>query len=178
MISKLFRLLSARLPHVLGAALLLAACTPSYNWREIEVADGHARAAFPDRVHTQARDISLGGHTLRFTLAMSEVDGAMFAVGHAPLPPALAADPAGRDALGRALMQSLYANLGVQPAQVLPAYGDEIEVHGQAGHKPGWLLARVWVTDTMLIDAVAAGTPDSLPKERAQEFVRAVKLNR
>lgn len=178
MISKLFRLLSARLPQLLCAALLLAACSPSYNWREIEVADGHARAAFPARVQTQTREISLGGQALRFTLAMAEVDGAMFAVGHAPLPPGLAGDAAAREALGRALMQSLYANLGAQPPQALPDYGDEIEVHGQAGQKPGWLLARVWVTDSMLIDAVAAGSPDSLPRARAQEFVRAVKLNR
>ncbi|MBV7484552.1 hypothetical protein [Bordetella sp. BOR01] len=178
MISKLFRLWPARLPHLLGVALLLAACTPSYNWREMEVADGHVQAAFPAKVQTQTREIALAGHSLRFTLTMAQVDGAMFAVGHAPLPPEVAGDPAARDALGHALMQSLYANLSTQPPQPLPAYGDEIEVRGQAGQQPGWLMARVWVTDTMLIDAVAAGTEQTLPRERAQEFVRAVKLNR
>ncbi|MBO9353282.1 hypothetical protein GG851_04705 [Bordetella petrii] len=178
MISQLFRLFSGRLPRLLGVALLVAACTPSYNWREMDVADGHAHAAFPAKVQTQTREIALGGQTLRFTLSMAEVDGAMFAVGHAPLPPGVAGDPAARDALGQALTQSLYANLGAQSPLPLPAFGDEIEVHGQAGQQPGWLLARVWVTDTMLIDAVAAGTAQSLPKERAQEFVRGVKLNR
>jgi len=176
MISRLFCLLRARLPRLACVALLLAACTPSYNWREIDVADGHVRAAFPARVQTETRDISLGGQTLRFTLTMAQVDDAMFAVGHAPLPAGVARDPAAREALGRALTQSLYANLGAAAPDPLPAYGDEIEVRGRAGKQAGWLMARVWVTDTMLIDAVAAGTEQSLPRERAQEFVRAVKL--
>jgi hypothetical protein len=42
--------------------------------------------------------------------------------------------------------------------------------------KPGWLRARVWVTDTMLIEAVAAGTVESLPAERAHEFLRSVVI--
>ncbi|MNU02261.1 hypothetical protein D3C72_2459130 [compost metagenome] len=42
--------------------------------------------------------------------------------------------------------------------------------------KPGWLQARVWVTDTMLIEAVAAGTTESLPPERAREFLQSVVI--
>jgi hypothetical protein len=49
-------------------------------------------------------------------------------------------------------------------------------VHGKAMGKPGWLQARVWVTDTMLIEAVAAGTQESLPAERAREFLRSVVI--
>ncbi|MCD0505763.1 hypothetical protein [Bordetella petrii] len=176
MIPKLFHPLPARAARLACVALLLAACSPSYNWRELDVADGHVHAAFPARVQTETRDLALGGQSLRFTLDVAQVDGAMFAVGHAPLPPEIARDPAARDALGRALMESLYANLGMPAPQPLPGYGDEIEVRGKVGQKAGWLMARVWVTDTMLIDAVAAGSQQTLPRERAQEFVRAVKL--
>lgn len=178
MISRLFSPFMARLSRLIAVALLLAACSPSYNWREMDVADGHVRAAFPAKVQTQARDISLGGHRLRFTLDMAEVDGSMFAVGHARLPEAVAGDPAARLALRDALVQSLYANLGARPATPLPGDGEVIEIHGQAGERPGWILARVWVTDTLLVDAVAAGSPQGLPRERAQEFVQAVKINR
>lgn len=178
MIFRLFSLFSARLPGLLAIAVLVAACSPSYNWREMDVADGHVRAAFPAKVQSQTRDINLAGHKLRFTLEMADVNGAMFAVGHARLPDELARDPAARAALGQALAQSLYANLGAAPPPALPAYGDDIEIHGLAGQHEGWLLARVWVTDTMLIDAVAAGSPETLPRERAQEFVHGVKINR
>ncbi|MOA48310.1 hypothetical protein D3C78_1710390 [compost metagenome] len=75
-----------------------------------------------------------------------------------------------------ALMQSLYTNMQAPPPTQWPAYGQDIEVHGKAMGKPGWLQARVWVTDTMLIEAVAAGTTESLPPERAREFLQSVAI--
>lgn len=156
--------------------LLAGGCTPSYNWREMVVADGHVQAAFPAKVETETRNISLGGQTLAFSLTTAQVDQAMFAVGSAPLPAAIAKDRAAREALGQALMRSLYVNMGAPVPSPLPNFGDEIVARGRAGQQPAWLMARVWVTDTMLIDAVAAGTEQSLPVDPAQEFVRAVKL--
>lgn len=175
-ISSLFRFIFKKAGLILGLALLVAACSPRYNWREVDVADGHVRAAFPDRVTTDTRDLRLDTHTLRFTLASATVGEAVFAIGSAPLPPEVAADPGARRALGMALMRSLYTNMQATPPMEWPAYGQEIEVQGQAMGKPGWLQAKVWVTDTMLIEAVAAGTQESLPAERAREFLRSVVL--
>ncbi|GFN27674.1 hypothetical protein EUC41_16955 [Achromobacter denitrificans] len=175
-ISSLFRFMFKKAGAVVTLALLMAACTPSYNWREVDVADGHVRAAFPDRVMTDTRDLKLDTHTLRFTLATANVGEAVFAVGSAPLPPDIAADPVAKRALGLALMRSLYTNMQAMPPMEWPPYGEVIEVHGKAMGKPGWLQAKVWVTDTMLIEAVAAGTQESLPAERAREFLRSVAI--
>lgn len=175
-ISSLFRFMFKKAGAVVTLALLVAACTPSYNWREVDVADGHVRAAFPDRVMTDTRDLKLDTHTLRFTLATANVGEAVFAVGSAPLPPDIAADPVAKRALGLALMRSLYTNMQAMPPMGWPPYGEVIEVHGKAMGKPGWLQAKVWVTDTMLIEAVAAGTQESLPAERAREFLRSVAI--
>lgn len=176
-ISSLFRFMFKKAGFFLALALALAACSPRYNWREVDVADGHVRAAFPDRVMTDTRDLRLDTHTLRFTLATATVGDAVFAIGSAPLPPEIAANPGARQALGRALVSSLYANMQAPPPTEWPALGQEIEVHGKAMGKPGWLQAKVWVTDTMLIEAVAAGTQESLPAERAREFLRSVVIN-
>lgn len=175
-ISSLFRFMFKKAGVFLTLALALAACSPSYNWREMDVADGHVRAAFPARVSTETRELRLDTHTLPFTLASATVGEAVFAVGSAPLPPEIAASPAARQALGVALMRSLYANMQAPPPKEWPAFGQDIEVHGKAVGKPGWLHAKVWVTDTMLIEAVAAGTEESLPAERAREFLRSVVL--
>ncbi|QVQ25068.1 hypothetical protein [Achromobacter deleyi] len=173
-ISSLFRFMLKKAGPFVGLVLLLAACSPSYNWRELDVADGHVRAAFPARVSTDTRDLKLDTHTLQFTLASATVGEAVFAVGSAPLPPEIAANPAARQALGVALMRSLYTNMQAPPPTDWPPYGQEIEVRGKAMGKPGWLQAKVWVTDTMLIEAVAAGTEESLPAERAREFLRSI----
>ncbi|KRC84797.1 hypothetical protein ASE30_21265 [Achromobacter sp. Root83] len=174
MISSLFRFMLKKAGVLAGLAVLLAACSPSYNWREMDVADGHVRAAFPARVSTDTRDLKLDTHTLQFTLASATVGEGVFAVGSAPLPPEIAGNPAAKRALGVALMRSLYVNMQSTPPMEWPPYGEAIEVHGKVAGKPGWLQAKVWVTDTMLIEAVAAGTQESLPAERAREFLRSV----
>ncbi|AVJ26052.1 hypothetical protein [Achromobacter spanius] len=175
-ISSLFRFMFKKAGLFLALTLALAACSPNYNWREMDVADGHVRAAFPARVSTETRELKLDMHALKFTMASATVDEAVFAVGSAPLPPEIAASPAARQALGVALMRSLYTNMQAPPPTEWPPYGQEIEVRGKAVGKPGWLQAKVWVTDTMLIEAVAAGTEESLPAERAREFLRSIVI--
>jgi hypothetical protein len=157
---------------------LLAACSPTYNWREIEIAGGAARAAFPARVQTDRRPVALAGQALDFSLTSASIEDAVFAVGYAPLPPALAADEAKQRDLGTALMRSLYENLRAQPPAAFPAYGENIEVHGQAGGKPVWLLARVWVQGGMLVEAVATGSEQGLPPDPAHEFVKSLRFLR
>jgi hypothetical protein len=163
-----------------GAALcaaLLNACTPTYNWREVRIAGAAARAAFPGRVDTDARDITLAAQTLRFSLTSARVDDAVFAVGYAPLPPALAANPEGQRALADALVRSLHDNLRAPAPGASPAYGGDIEIHGHAGGKPVWALARVWIHGGLLVEAVATGSEKGLPAEPAREFVRSLRFD-
>ncbi|AOB33945.1 hypothetical protein AKI39_22180 [Bordetella sp. H567] len=158
-------------------ALLVSACTPTYNWREVLIADGAARAAFPARTTTDTRDIGLGGQTLRFSLTSARVGDAVFAVGYAPLPQALAGDPAGQRDLAAALVRALYQNLRVQPPPAPPPYGTDIEVRGQAGGQPVWALGRVWVQGGLLVEAVATGSEQGLPLAPAREFVGSVRFD-
>lgn len=153
-------------------ATLLAACSPRYDWRELEVADGRAKAAFPAKVTTETRDVTLAGHSLRFSLTAAQVDGAVFAVGFAPLPPEARADGA---RLAEALKQTLYRNLGAELPASMPADGAEFEARAQA--KDVWLLARVWARPDAVIDIVASGSGKSLSAEHAREFVRSLSLH-
>jgi len=179
MISTRFRFMLKNAMSAAAMLWLLAACSPDYDWRELDVADGRVRAAFPAKVRTEARDLSLAGTPLRFSLAAAEAHHAVYAVGYAALPPEVAGDPAASRAIAAALMQSLYANLGADSPDPVPTYGQDIEVHGEAAHAGGrsWLLARVWVRNGMLIEAVAAGAEGKLPPERAREFMDAVRVH-
>ena len=53
-ISSLFRFTFKKAGAIVALAAIVA-CSPSYNWRELDVADGHVRAAFPDTVKTETR---------------------------------------------------------------------------------------------------------------------------
>lgn len=178
MISALLRLSKKPVLVMVGAIMLLAGCSPQYNWREVLVADGPAGAAFPDRVLTETRSITLHGHDLDFSLTSAEVAGAIFAIGYAPLSPELLQDHVARLELGHALMRSLYTSMGATPPDHFEDYGQVIEVHGTVGEQPSLLMARVWVTDTMLIEAVVSGTKKSLPIDRAREFLHSVVVKR
>lgn len=157
-------------------AALVGGCTPSYNWRELPIADGVARAAFPARVASDTRDIGLAGQSLRFTLTSARVGDAVFAVGYAPLPPALASDPAGQRELAGALVRALHENLHAAAPAAAPDYGTDIEVHGQAGGHAVWALARVWVQSGLLLEAVATGSEKGLPRDAAREFVGSLRF--
>lgn len=174
MISALFRFIFRKPALLLCATLALAACSPSYNWRELELADGQVKAAFPDRTQAETRDLKVGEHSLSFTLTGARVNDAVFAVGYAPLPPDIARDPAARASLGQALVRSRYIGLGVPPPDTFPENGQAFVVHGKTGNEPGTLHARVWVTDTLLVEAMAIGSDRNLPAERANEFLGQV----
>jgi hypothetical protein len=157
-------------------ATLLGACTPTYNWREVGIADGAARAAFPARVETDTREIRLAGQSLRFSLTSARVGDAVFAVGHAALPAALSGDAGAQRELAAALVRALHENLGATPPVTPPAYGADIEVHAQAGGHPVWALGRVWVQGGLLVEAVATGSEQGLPPEPAREFVHSLRF--
>jgi len=168
-----FRQPLRRAASALLAAACLAACSPEYNWRELDVADGRARAAFPARVQTEQRPIVLDGKELPFSLTAARVGQAVFAVGHAPLP----TDPLQRERMRQALVASLYANMGARPPE--PAKpDDDIEIRADVNGQPTLLMARVRIYGDRLVEAVAAGPAQDLPPERASEFVRSLMPSR
>ncbi|AHV94468.1 hypothetical protein [Bordetella holmesii] len=160
---------------LMAAFSLLAACSPRYDWRELDVAEGRVRAAFPAKVQTDSRDLVLAGHALRFSLASAQVDGAVFAVGYARLPAALRGRPAAGE-LGEALRRSLYTNLGVPPPAGGQPDGTLFEIHATDPAREAWLVGKIWVTADMLLEVVATGSRRSLSPEHAQEFLRSAVL--
>ena len=88
-ISSLFRFTFKKAGAIVALAAIVA-CSPSYNWRELDVADGHVRAAFPDTVKTETRVDTM---TMPVTMASAKVGDGMFAVVSAPLPAEIAASP-------------------------------------------------------------------------------------
>jgi hypothetical protein len=155
---------------------LLAGCTPDYNWRQLVVAEGNVEAVFPAKVDSETRTLLLAGQTLPFTLAVAQVDQTMFAVGSAPLPPSLGLDRAAREKLGQALTRSLYANVGAAVPATLPELGEEVAVQGRVGQRAAWVRGRVWVTDSMLIEAVVSGPEDEAVGEHVETFLRGVRV--
>src|SRR5690606_27568851 len=141
-------------------SIFLAACSPDYNWRQVSVGDGVATAFFPDKPVTQERTLSFLGHDVVFSLTSATVGDALFAVAHAPLPEALRADASMRQAFAKAVIGSLYRNLGVQAPEPLPAFGTPFMIQGKGPQGPMQVQARVWLTDHTLIEGLVTAGQD------------------
>lgn len=167
-----------RLAAVSALALVIAACSPEYNWRELDVAEGQARAAFPARAQSDSRVVAIGDTMTPFTMTTATVNEAIFAIGHAKLPADVGADTARRHALAESLLRAAYINLNAEPPAQLPVDGTVVVVRGQGGRAGSWSMLRVWSTPTGLIEAIAIGTDQTLPEARAREFVDQVVVIR
>jgi hypothetical protein len=50
-------------------------------------------------------------------------------------------------------------------------------VHGKIRDQASWLLGRVYLLDRRLIEVVALGPDEELPKEVAQTFVQSLRAD-
>lgn len=160
--------------HLLAGALLvmLAACYPKYDWRQVTVGDGRVRAMLPDKPHTSERDLEFEGHPITFVLTSASVEGILFTIGYAALPPALQEDAAARTRLLQRTQASLYQNLGIDPPARLPAAGERFSVTGTGQGRSLQIEALIWTTHDALIEGMVVGPADALPLAEINEFLR------
>lgn len=62
------------------AAATVAACTPTFNWRDVPVGDGGLIALLPCKAERSSRNVALDGRTAAVQVAGCQAGGATFAV--------------------------------------------------------------------------------------------------
>ncbi|WPB56780.1 hypothetical protein [Xylophilus sp. GOD-11R] len=70
----------------LCASLILTACSPEMNWRDVQPASTALTATMPCKPDDAMRSVPLDGRTVQMTLAGCEAGGATFVVGWAGMP--------------------------------------------------------------------------------------------
>jgi hypothetical protein len=101
---------------VLAAAAVLAACSPTFNWREVPIAEAGLVALLPCKPDRAERALPLGAESVRIAMAGCEAGGATFAVAHAS-----ANDPAQAEAWLIAWRAATRSQLGAVQAAEAPA---------------------------------------------------------
>lgn len=158
---------------VLLAAVALAGCYPEYNWREIPAADGLAVAAFPAKVNSQSRAITLAGVDMEFTVESARVDNSIFALGYARLPPDLS--PAIRAAIRLEMTESLFRSLGEQPDEQ-SLKGETFVLLSQQSASPLRVVGRIVEHRDIVIRMMASGPESELSEEIGREFTGSLSL--
>jgi hypothetical protein len=70
-------------PRALAAAALLAACSPTFNWREVPIAESGLVALLPCKADRADRARAAGRRIGRVDMTGCEAGGATFAIAHA-----------------------------------------------------------------------------------------------
>lgn len=167
-----------RVALILLVSLFLAACSPDYNWRQVSVGEGAVMAFFPDKPVTQSRTLQFSGHDIEFALTSAKVGDSLFTVAYAPLPVAVRNDEALSREFAKAVMQSLYRNMGVDEPDPLPTLGASFAINGKAPQGDMRLQATVWLSRGVLVEGLVMATPDAFPEPQAEQFFQGLEVAR
>lgn len=145
------------------AALVLAGCSPTYNWRDYTSGDGSFRVLFPAKPSTHTRPIDLGGIKVDMTMTAAEVEGTTFAVGTAVAP-----DAALAQATLPAMRQALLRNIG---ASAPPGETLDVDAVGKGNGGPVRLVGRFVAKGTRMYQVIVVGKPGAMPPEHTEQFL-------
>lgn len=122
----LWRSMAACLLAVTG----LSACTPTLDWREVRPEGSGARALFPCRPVSHARQLALAGAPVRMTMHACSAGGVVFALGVADVGEPARVAPA-------------LAELRAAAVRNLDAAADPVQALSVTGMTPNAQAARV-----------------------------------
>jgi hypothetical protein len=157
-----------------------AACSPTWNWREVQGTDAPYSVLFPGKPSSMSRPIDLNGLKVNMSMTASEANDVTFAVGSA-----VVADPAQRQAALLAMQVAMVRNIGgeIRRQQAVQLAGGiaavEIEAIGQGRNaaEKTLLVARFASNDNRVYQAVAVGPQKKLPQEAIDTFFSSLALH-
>ncbi|MDB5727273.1 MAG: hypothetical protein JWQ00_478, partial [Noviherbaspirillum sp.] len=162
------------------AALILSACNPTYNWREVRGPDAPYLIMLPGKAASASRAVTLNGAQLTMTMTASEVQGTTFAVGSAQLPDATQARAA-LDAMKNIMVNNIGGTIR-QEKRSGPADAPEeiaIEAVGTPGasarSKPRLLFARFIARDKRVYQVIVVGPEEATSREAVDTFLTSFK---
>lgn len=151
--------------------MLLAACNPTYNWRDYSSPDAPFRVMFPARPATHTRAVDLNGMKVEMTMTAAEVEGVTFAVGTGTAP-----DPARAQAALGDMKTALLRNLGARArSERAAAARIDIDAVGQARGQSMLLRGHFAAKGTRFYQVVVMGPEKAVTTEQADQFISSFK---
>jgi hypothetical protein len=180
----------------IGAAalcLLLAACTPRFDWRDFRQPEAGFAVALPGKPQTLVRAIAFehpaGPVRAEMTMVSTGVDETLFAVGTVRLPPSALEPPAALAATLDWFREGILRNVqaaGASPGAAASPAGlgtrdlraaQAFTAAGTAGRgRPAQLAVRLYVVDDRLFQLVALGAEGEIPPQALETFFDSFRL--
>lgn len=160
-------------------ALLIAACYPELDWREVTSARGGYAVLMPAAPEEATRDVALGGVTLVTSMTSVRREGMAFGAAYADIPPGSVRNAellaAARDALVRNIAGRITADRAIS---VGDAAGREFYAEGSVEGRALRLAARVLVAGRRFYQVAYIGQADRLAQADVELFLGSFRLLR
>lgn len=155
------------------AALVLAGCSPAYNWRDYNSPDAPYQAMFPDKPATHKRSINLDGLTVDMTMTAAEIDGTVFAIGSAEAP-----DAAQAQAAVAAMKTAMVRNIGASVTrEENKDSAIDIDAKGVQNGAPMRLVGHFEARGARFYQVIVMGKENKVPQEEIDMFMSSFKPN-
>ncbi|MEO6921432.1 MAG: hypothetical protein ABI171_20690 [Collimonas sp.] len=163
--------------------LLLSACSPKFNWREVRSKEAPYSVLLPTKPSTFSRPIDLDGMPLTMTMTASKVDDTVFAVGSATVPDAAKAQAA-LIAMKTALVKNINgivrsekSSAAASSTQGLSASIDIEAVGKTPGGKDEVLFGHFVSRDKQIYQVIVMGPAKEVSRENVDTFISSFKNN-
>jgi hypothetical protein len=162
-----------RILVTLSAALALGACSPKFDWRDYRSNVAPYAVLFPSKPASHTRSIDLDGQQASMTMAATDIDGTLFAVGSAELADADKAQKA-----VQAMKTAMVRNIGAPAAkESIRDGGFEVEARGARAGAPVTLHGRFLARGKRVYQVVVIGPENAVSKENVDTFLSSFKVN-
>lgn len=163
------------MPACIACVILLAACSPKFDWREVRSSGASYVVLLPAKPASHTRTIDLDGMQVSMTMTAADVDGVTFAVGSAVLTDAAQASKA-LNAMKTALVRNIGGTLKQEKSSAAGAVPIVIDIEA-SGTDSRLLLARFMAKENRIYQAVVAGKEKTVSRDAADTFFTSLKLN-
>ncbi|MDB5746189.1 MAG: hypothetical protein JWP72_1037 [Massilia sp.] len=164
---------------VIACSTLLAACNPTYNWRDYNSPDAPYRVMFPAKPASHTRAVDLNGLKVDMTMTAAEVEGVTFAVGTGTAPGPARAQAALGD-MKTALLRNLGAKVQRESAAAASAAGTaqssiDIDALGKTNGRPIMLRGHFAAKGNRFYQVIVMGPEKSVATEQVDQFISSFK---
>lgn len=162
------------------AVLVLAACSPELDWRELSVPDGGFAVLLPGKAHREARTLDTPAGALTMTMYAYSLERATMAVAYTEYPAAALAGDHGReqiDAKRDALLRNIGASAHTDEQVLISGLpGRQVYAEGRIGEQGALLKARFVVAGKRLYQIAYVGERNSVAMADIDMFLTSFKL--
>lgn len=166
---------------VLLCVISLSACSPKFDWREVNDNDAPYVALFPAKPNYHTKELELDGIRVKMTMTGADVDKLSFAVAYAKIETAENNLEKNKQAQARilaAMQAGMINNIhGTIIAQSANPIKDSITVIGRSQNgKEVRLVGRFIAHGPYVLQAVVIGENKSFTPENLEMFFSSIKL--